>query len=146
MSNAVMYADQILQRARPLMLMESADRQLVKAALLDVTLSVADTVVKHYMTLADQQHTMGDKHVGRIMRDMRTAWRAIAKRVKSAYATHPINERILWATMAAYYPRRVRDWPTILTCDFVDQDRYFLLTATRSEARARILNVVERYQ
>jgi hypothetical protein len=145
MSIATKYADHILQRARPLMLMESADRQTVKAALLDVTLAVANDVVQHYMTLAEQQHSVSSAHVGRIMRDMRTAWRAIAKRVKSVYATHPINDRILWATVAAHFPSRLREWPTVLTHDFVSQDQYYLLASTRTDARRRIINVLERY-
>lgn len=141
--NARVYADQIIERSRDMMVLQDIDRFKVKAALCEIAISVAEVVAAKAMTVADQQYTLGFKHVGLIMRDLKTLWRAIVRNVKIKYADHPINERILHIVMLASHGSRQREWPKIITSDLSGEHTYFLLASVPSDRKWRINRVLE---
>jgi hypothetical protein len=140
--NARQYADEIIARSRDMMIAEHVPRPQVRAALLDITLAVARNVAARYSAVADQQRGIGITRQGKVLRDMKTLWRAVIKRVKVVYDNHPIHEKHLWAVMAVHHAAHLRAWPKLLDHGFSSAHQATLL-AGYGASNSYILQVLE---
>lgn len=145
MSLAITHADQILMRCRSLMTMQDvAARAVFKAAIEDVVLDVCTTLVEHYRQLMEQ-HTHGSVRTGKLMRELRTTWRAIIKRVKAAHSSIAINERQLFCVSAAYMRYQVLQHPRALVADVYEEDTRLLMNCPTARRKHCIREVLQRY-
>lgn len=142
---ARLHADNIITRARDMRSQtDYQDRQLVRAALLDITLDVANTVAKHYIELCEQQCMYPQKKL-RIMRDLRALWKAIAKNVKATYEDHPINDRHLYVVLAVHYAKELRAYTKLFDVYLSPEDQQMLAYARPATARTTVLQVLAHY-
>jgi hypothetical protein len=86
-----------------MMRVESGDRALIRAALLDITLDVAVNLASKANALVQQNHSEPAAQA-RTIRKLRADWRAIVKGVKSAYDDHPISDVHLYAVAVSHFP------------------------------------------
>jgi hypothetical protein len=139
------YSENIISRARSVRQQdEYQGRALINSALLEITLDTARKMVEHYAALASQ-HTEGPKRTLRIMRDMRTKWRATAKQVKAAYDDHPINERHLYVVLAAHHNRLAQNYTKLFDVYLTPEDHQLLHAAPVGKSKPVILAVLSHY-
>lgn len=139
------YTENIINRARSVRPQsEYQDRAVINSALLEITLDVALKVVTHYVTLA-AQHTEGPRRTLRIMRDMRTKWRAVSKQVKAMYDDHPINERHLYVVLAAHYHHLAQTYAKLFDVYLTPEDRRLLHITQSRSTKPTILAVLSHY-
>lgn len=126
--------ENIIGRARELNRLE-ADRLTTRAALLDITLDVAETVARNTHQLVEQ-NVLGSKESSRLVRKMQREWRAIIKGVRAVFSDFPITDRHLYAVVITYYKDMVNlgDFNQDLT-----GDEYFQLQRCTSKAERRYL-------
>jgi hypothetical protein len=102
------YIEQIVERARDIRRLE-ADRLTTRAALLDITIDVAQSLAQKTDTLLEQAMWNDTKKKLQIRRNLRAQWRLIVKGVKTLYDDHPISDRHLCIVLATCYPRVLKD-------------------------------------
>jgi len=139
------YSDKIIARARDMRAMsEYQGKHLIKEALLNITLDTARTMVSTTAQLvAQQEHDT--KKQDRLMRDLRTHWRAVQRNVNAIYEDHPINDRHLYAVLAAYHPSLLKRWPSLLPLCMAPEHQHYLTASTVSDAMSRIEMVLGFY-
>jgi hypothetical protein len=138
-----MYADQIIERSRDMWAMqEHMPKADIRAALLDITIDVAKRVADRYCKVADQQNVVSQVRGGKVLRDMRTLWRATIKNVKAVYDSHPIHEKHLYVILAAYYQGHARAYPKLLSHGLTGQQEFKLLACYGHEAAWTVKQVL----
>lgn len=125
--NARMVSDQIIQRSRDMYALSDLPRAEIRVALIDLTVAVAKQVADNYCTVASQQNRVSSARGGKVLRDMRTLWRAAIRNVRKVYDTHPIHEKHLYVVVAAYYPDHARTYPKLLDHFLTPQQCYRLI-------------------
>lgn len=125
--NARMISDQIIQRSRDMYALSDLPRAEIRTAIIDLTVAVAKQVADNYCVVASQQNRVSPVRGGKVLRDMRTLWRAVMRNVRKIYDTHPIHEKYLFMAMAAYYPDHARAHPKLLDHYLTPQQCYRLL-------------------
>lgn len=98
--NARMITEQVVDRSRSIWRMaEHQERDVIKSALLDITLDTAMDVANRSMQLVEQYECAGAARRLRVMRELLTLWRKLVRNVKAVNADHPIHECHLYVVM-----------------------------------------------
>lgn len=137
-------AEEIVERSRDVRRIETPDRALLQAALLDITLDVALQMATKTNGVVHQIY-VDPKAKLRAIRKLQTDWRAITKLVREVYDDHPISDRHMKATLIAYYPSLI-DQATVFTEALFTGDEVRRLSHnSKANARKAVREVLTNY-
>lgn len=136
--------ESIIERARDVRRVDTPDRAILQAALLDITLDIALQMATKTNGVVHQIY-VDPKAKLRAVRKLQTDWRAVVKGVRAFYDDHPISDRHMKATLMAYYPSLVDQVTVFSDVLFTGQELSNLRYSSKATARKAVREVLTNY-